>query len=92
MNNLNEPVPEICTRLAGIRKEQGDEDGAVNLYLKARDFLTQRLKYDSYFGNRNIMKWLIDDLYELLDFDEDYFDFYDLYYLLKTPHKIHTSL
>ncbi len=35
-----------------------------------------------------IMKWLIDDLYELMEFDEEFFDFYDLYYLLKTPHKI----
>ena len=34
------------------------------------------------------MKWLIDDLYELIEFDRDTFDFYDLYYLLKTPHKI----
>ena len=34
------------------------------------------------------MKWLIDDLYDLMEFDEGYFDFYDLYYLLKTPHKI----
>lgn len=34
------------------------------------------------------MKWLIDDLYELIDFDEEYFDFFDLYYLLKSPHKV----
>lgn len=34
------------------------------------------------------MKWLIDDLYELMEFDEESFDFYDLYDLLKTPHKI----
>ena len=34
------------------------------------------------------MKWLIDDLYELIEFDEGYFDFFDMYYLLKTPHKI----
>ena len=34
------------------------------------------------------MKWLIDDLYELIEFDEEMFDFYDMYYLLKSPHKI----
>lgn len=37
----------------------------------------------------NIMKWLIDDLYEIIEFDYEYFDFFDLYYLLKTtPHSI----
>ena len=34
------------------------------------------------------MKWLIDGLYELIEFDEEMFDFYDMYYLLKSPHKI----
>ena len=86
--NLFDPVPEVYTRLARIRKEQGKEDEAVNLYLSAKDFLAQRIRYNAFFGNLNIMKWLIDDLYEIIEFDEEYFDFYDLYYLLKTPHKI----
>ncbi len=34
------------------------------------------------------MKWRVDDLYKLIEFDEDYFDFFDLYYLLNSPHKI----
>ena len=34
------------------------------------------------------MKWLIDGLYELAEFEEEDFDFYDLYYLLKSPHTI----
>ena len=29
------------------------------------------------------MKWLIDGLYELIEFDEEMFDFYDMYYLLR---------
>ncbi len=86
--NLFDPVPEVYTRLARIRKEQGKEEEAANLYLFAKDFLAQRIRYNAFFGNLNIMKWLIDDLYEIIEFDEDYFDFYDLYYLLKTPHKI----
>ena len=86
--NLFDPVPEVYTRLARIRKEQGKEDEAVNLYLSAKDFLAQGIRYNAFFGNLNIMKWLIDDLYEIIEFDEEYFDFYDLYYLLKTPHKI----
>jgi len=33
-------------------------------------------------------QYMIDDLYELIEFDEEYFDFFDLYYLLRTPHKV----
>ena len=87
-NRLGEPLPEIFTRLARIRTEQGKKREAINLYLQAKDFLAQRISYNAFFGNLNIMKWLIDDLYELLPFDEEDFDFFDLYYLLKTPHRI----
>ena len=88
MNNVFDPVPEVFTRLAKIRTSQGKEEEAVDLYLYAKDFLAQRIKHNAFFGNLNIMKWLIDDLYELIEFDEEYFDFFDLYYLLKSPHKI----
>ncbi len=88
MNNVFDPVPEVFTRLARIRTQQGRKDEAVGLYLYAKDFLAQRITYNAFFGNMNIMKWLIDELYELVEFDKETFDFYDLYYLLKTPHKI----
>ncbi|MCR4653968.1 MAG: hypothetical protein K5744_09820 [Eubacterium sp.] len=88
MNNVFDPVPEVFTRLARIRTAQGRPEDAVNLYLYAKDFLAQRIRYNAFFGNLNIMKWLIDDLYELIEFDEDFFDFFDLYYLLKSPHRI----
>ncbi|MBO4902099.1 MAG: sel1 repeat family protein [Lachnospiraceae bacterium] len=88
MNNVFDPVPEVFTRLARIRTSQGKKEEAIDLYLYAKDFLAQRIRHNAFFGNLNIMKWLIDDLYELIDFDMDYFDFFDLYYLLKTPHKI----
>lgn len=86
--NVFDPVPEVYTRLARIRTEEGKEEDAVNLYLKAKDWLAQRIRFNAFFGNLNIMKWLIDDLYELIKFDEEWFDFFDLYYLLKTPNKI----
>ena len=86
--NLFDPVPEVYTRLARIRADQGKKREAVNLYFVAKDFLAQRIRYNAFFGNLNIMKWLIDDLYTLIEFDEYDFDFYDLYYLLKTPNKI----
>ena len=86
--NVFDPVPEVCTRLAKIRLDHGKEREAVNLYLTAKDWLAQRIYYNAFFGNLNIMKWLIDDLYEIIEFDTEEFDFYDLYYLLKTPHEI----
>ena len=88
MRDAFDPVPEVFTRLARIRTAQGRTEEAVNLYLRAKKHLAQRIEYNAYFGNLNIMKWLIDDLYELIEFDRDLFDFFDLYYLLKTPNKI----
>ncbi len=88
MRNVFDPVPEVYTRLAKIRVSQGRVDEAIDLYLYAKDFLAQRIRYNAFFGYLNIMKWLIDDLYELIPFDNDFFDFYDMYYLLKSPHKI----
>ena len=86
--NLYAPLPEIFTRLARIRTSQGRETEAINLYLRAKDFLAQRISYSPFFGNLSIMKWLIDDLYELIDFDRDLFDLFDLYYLLKEPVRV----
>ena len=88
MMDVFAPVPEVATRLARIRTEQGRKDEAVRLYQYAKGFLAERIKYNGFFGNMNIMKWLIDDLYELIDFDYEEFDFFDMYYLLKTPHEI----
>ena len=40
------------------------------------------------YGNLNIMKWMIDDIYALREIDRDNLDLYDLYYLLKAPAKV----
>lgn len=85
---LGEPLPEVFTRLACIRKEQGRMEDAADLYLQAKDFLAQRIRYNPFFGNLNIMKWLIDDLYEIIEFDPEDMKFYDLYHVLKRPAKI----
>lgn len=82
---LGDPLPEVFTRLATIRAEEGNTGEAISLYLRAKDFLAQRISYNAFFGDLNIMMWLIDDLYSLRDFDTGCFDFYDLYYLLAKP-------
>lgn len=84
-DRLGEPLPEVFTRLAKICVEENDTDRAIILYYQAKDFLAQRIKYNPFFGNLNIMKWLVEDLYKLTDLDESYLDIYDLYYILSKP-------
>ncbi len=87
--NVYDPLPEVFTRLAHIRAKQGRTDEAIELYLRAKDFQWQRLKYNNWFGDVNIMLWLIDDLYALTPFDEKDFDLYDMSWLLKeAPAKV----
>ena len=85
---LGDPLPEVYTRLAKIRVEQGDIDTAINLYKDAKYFLADRLAFNQFFGDLTIMKWLEEDLYKLIDFDRTDFDLYDLYVLLKDPVKV----
>ena len=87
-NDTGDHRPEIFIRLAGIRAKQGRADEAVTLYREAKGLLAERIEYNAFFGNLNMMMWLIDDLYSLTEFDPDDMDLYDLYYLLKTPHTI----
>ncbi len=86
---LGEPVPEVFTRLAMIRKEEGKISQAVRLLLEAKDFQAQRLGNNAFFGDINIMKWLIDDLYEMIEFDTADFDLFDCMWLLRGPAVIH---
>lgn len=83
-----DPVPEIFIRLAEVRKKQGKDKDVKDLYLAAKDFLAQRLENSSFFGDFNIMKQLINDMYETAPPDPDDLDLYDLYYVLKTPNKV----
>ena len=82
---LEDPLPEIFTRLAHIEAEEGNEEFAVDLYLRSKRFLAQRIGYHPFFGNLNIMKWLIEDLYKLMDPDPSEADLFDLYYYLNDP-------
>lgn len=86
--NLGAPVPDVLTRLARIRVEEGKKEEALNLYLKAKSFLAQRMSYYHFFGNFTVMKWIIAGIYSLIPFDDDYFDFFDLYEAMKNPCKV----
>jgi len=85
---LDAPLPEIFTRLARIRSEEGKRDEALRLYDEARDFLEQRIRAHPFFGDLNIMKWMIEDIYRLREFDREDVRLYDLCYLLVSPAKV----
>ncbi len=85
---LGDPLPEVFTRLAAIEAEEGNTDRAIDLYFHAKVFLAQRIMYNPFFGNLNIMKWLIEDLYKLTEPDPLEIDLFDLYYWLTKPCRI----
>lgn len=78
-------VPEVYTRLARIRSDEGNVKEALRLYTKARKVLARRIQANPFWGNLNIMKWMIWDIYKLKDMDRSRIRLYDLYELLKTP-------
>ncbi len=80
------PRPEVFTRLASIRTVQGRKEEAAELYLTARNDLINRVANNRFFGDLNRIKWLVNDLYQLIEFDRTEFDLFDLYYLLQEEH------
>ena len=83
--NLFDPLPEIYSRLAKIYKNEGQIEKAIELLLYAKNFQAQRLQYTSFFGDLTIMKYIILDLYSMIEFDETSIDLFDLYYALQYP-------
>ena len=86
--NTFDPVPEVYSRLAKIYVEEGNEDQAIQLLLIAKEFQSQRLIYSDFFGDLTIIKHIVLDLYSLIQFDSDYMDLFDLYYVLQKPCKL----
>ena len=82
---LNDPFPEICLRLAGIRADQGNNDEAVRLLKDAKNFMAERLSMDPFWGHIEVMGRIVRFLYQLTPFDEENADFYDLFYLTEKP-------
>jgi len=83
--SLGEPVPEVFSRLARIRREQGRNREALELLLKAKDFLAQRISYDPFFGNLSIMEGIARDIRELSGDWQEILGLYALPLLLNAP-------
>lgn len=84
-DNLGDPLPEISMRLAAIRREQGRTDEAIQILLKARPFLAERIMYNPFFGDLTNMENLIRNLYEMAECDPNALRLYDLHHVLRTP-------
>ena len=86
---LGDPLPEIFTRLARIRMDQKRYGEAQFLLIRAKDFLAQRIREHSFFGDLSIMKWLIHDMYSLPEkLRPTDIDLYDMYHFLEKPVKV----
>ena len=86
---VQEPLPEIFTRLARIRMEQKRFDEAERLLLSAKDFLAQRIACHPFFGDLNIMKWLVEDLCQLPPRPEPMdIDLFNLFTILREPVRV----
>ncbi|MBQ0064730.1 MAG: sel1 repeat family protein [Firmicutes bacterium] len=83
--NVFDPLPEVYTRYARICFEEEDISKGIYYYLIAKDFQAQRLMYTRFFGDLNIMKWLIQDLYKYKELDLEDIDLFDLFYVLLKP-------
>ena len=84
---LNDPFPEICLRLAGIRNDQGRKDEAIKLLKEAKRFMAERLSVEAFWGHIEVMGRIVRFLYQLTPFDKERADFYDLFYLTEKPGK-----
>ena len=85
---LFEPYPEIAHRLADIYIEEGHPFDAVPMLYRAKSMITQRIRYNPFWGNFIVCRRVVTRLYKAVPFDELDFDFFDLFYYLFTPHKV----
>lgn len=88
---IDTPFPEVAYRVAGIEAERGNTEEAVSLLIRAKRFLAERLYHDNYWGSIQVMQRIVRKLYELTEFDENSFDFYDIIYLAEDPCKVDFS-
>lgn len=84
-DNVQDKLPEACLRLVEIRLSEGDTDEAVRLLCEGKSMLGSRIGFDPFFGNYNIMRSFVEQLYSLIDVNVNECDIFDSYYLMQKP-------
>ena len=88
-NNVQDHLPEICLRLAEIRKNESNLHEAIRLIHEGKSMLASRIGFDPFFGNFNIMRSYVEMQYELTPFDIQKCGIFDIYYLFRKPCKLY---
>ena len=86
--NLGEPYPEVAHRLADIFINEGHGEDAIEMLIKGKSFIEQRIRYNPFWGNFIVCRRLITLFYKVLEFDENHFNFFDLFYVLAEPRTV----
>lgn len=87
-DDLFTPYPEVAHRLADIYIVNGNGEDTVEMLLKAKSFIAQRIRFNPFWGNFIVARRVVTLLYKVVEFDYNQIDFLDLFYLLATPHKV----
>ena len=85
---LFDPYPEVAHRLADIYINEGHGEDAIDMLIQGKSYITQRIRYNAFWGNFIVCRRTVTLLYKVIPFDEDDFDFFDLFYLFREPHKV----
>lgn len=82
---LAEPASEAGKQVRGIGDKKKE---ALDILLRAKDYMAIRLDYSQFFGNFSVMKSIVRKIYSLTEFVPEKADLYDLYYVLQTPCRV----
>ena len=82
--------PEILSRLGNIYRFEKRNEEAIDLLIRAKDKLHERLCFDSFFGNFSIMEYIVDSLFKCEGYQLN--DIYDLFHFLKAKNKFKLSV
>lgn len=85
---LFDVYPEISHRIAEIYINEGHGKDALPMLMKGKSFIAQRIRSNPFWGNFIVARRIVKMLYRIIDFPQYDFDFFDLFYLLKEPHKV----
>ncbi len=73
----------VLTRMARIRKEEGNFEEAIKIFLYAKDIIVnERLPRCPFFGDISVLKFITQDIYAMKEFDNNNFDLFDVFYLV----------